>query len=137
MINCVKSCRKSLSLQWRSEGTLIRNRTMSNAKAVNEIIAIQDYISKHTGDHSLQMSELSKWLDNLRIELTTKTTVWLAVDNEGTEIIFQSKPKRGRFFNLWIPKVDREGFSITVPQGTIKKLIGRDLTWDDDPVEYK
>lgn len=110
---------------------------MSNAKAVNEIIAIQDYISKHTGDHSLQMSELSKWLDNLRIELTTKTTVWLAVDNEGTEVIFQSKPKRGRFFNLWIPKEDREGFSITVPQGTIKKLIGRDLTWDDEPVEYK
>lgn len=67
---------------------------MSNAKAVNEIIAIQDYISKHTGDHSLQMSELSKWLDNLQIELTTKTTVWLAVDNEGTEVIFQSKPRR-------------------------------------------
>jgi hypothetical protein len=110
---------------------------MSNTKAVNEIIAIQDYISKHAGDHSLQMSELSKWLDNLRIELTTKTTVWLAVDNEGTEIIFQSKPKRGRFFNLWVPKEDREGFSITVPKGTIKKLIGRGLTWDDEPVEYK
>ena len=110
---------------------------MSNAKAVNEIIAIQDYISKHTGDHSLQMSELSKWLDNLRIELTTETTVWLAVDNEWTEIIFKSKPKRGSFFNLWVPKEDREGFSITVPKGTIKKLIGRDLTWDDEPVEYK
>ena len=110
---------------------------MSNTKAVNEIIAIQDYISKHAGDHSLQMSELSKWLDNLRIELTAETTVWLAVDNEGTEIIFQSKPKRGRFFNLWVPKEDREGFSITVPKGTIKKLIGRDLTWEDEPVEYK
>ena len=110
---------------------------MSNTKAVNEIIAIQDYISKHAGDHSLQMSELSKWLDNLRIELTTKKTVWLAVDNEGTEIIFQSKPKRGSFFNLWIPKEDREGFSITVHKGTIKKLIGRGLTWNDEPVEYK
>lgn len=128
---------KNILPQWCSERTLTRNRTMSNSKAVNEIIAIQDYISKHAGDQSLQMSELSKWLDNLRIELTTKTTVWLAVDNEGTEIIFQSKPKRGRFFNLWVPKEDREGFSITVPQGTIKKLIGRDLTWDDEPVEYK
>ena len=67
---------------------------MSNTKAVNEIIAIQDYISKHAGDHSLQMSELSKWLDNIRIELTAETTVWLAVDNEGTEIIFKSKPQR-------------------------------------------
>ena len=55
---------------------------MSNTKAVNEIIAIQDYVSKHAGDHSLQMSELSKCLDNLRIELTAETTGWLAVDNE-------------------------------------------------------
>ena len=55
---------------------------MSNEKAVNEIIAIQDYTSKHAGDHTLQTSELSKWLDNIRIELTTDTTAWLAVDNE-------------------------------------------------------
>lgn len=23
-----------------------------------------------------------------------------------------------------------------IPKGTIKKLIGRDLTWQDEPVEY-
>jgi len=24
---------------------------------------------------------------------------------------------------------------VTLPQGSIKKLIGRELTWDDEPVE--
>lgn len=65
---------------------------MSNTKAVNEIIAIHGYISKHR-DNSPQMSELSKCLDNLRRGLTTETTAWLAVDDEGTENIFQRSPK--------------------------------------------
>lgn len=26
---------------------------------------------------------------------------------------------------------------IELPKGNIKKLIGRELTWDDDPVELK
>lgn len=88
---------------------------MSNTKAVNEILAIQDYISKHIEATSLQMAELSKWLDSLRIELTAETTVWLAVDAEGEECIFQSKPNRGRFFDLWIPKEDREGVLYDCP----------------------
>jgi hypothetical protein len=27
--------------------------------------------------------------------------------------------------------------SIELPKGSIKKLIGRDLTWEDEPVELK
>lgn len=98
---------------------------MSNKKPLDDATA------------SSAVMEAIQWLDKIQRKSTAETNVWLAVDNEGTEIIFQSKPKRGRFFNLWVPKEDREGFSITVPQGTIKKLIGRGLTWDDEPVEYK
>lgn len=28
-------------------------------------------------------------------------------------------------------------YTIELPKGTIKKLIGRDLTWEDEPVEIK
>ena len=98
---------------------------MSNKKPLDDATA------------SSAVMETIQWLDKIQRKSTTKTTVWLAVDNEGTEFIFKGKPQRGRFFNLWVPKEEREGFSIIVPQGTIKKLIGRDLTWDDEPVEYK
>ena len=28
-------------------------------------------------------------------------------------------------------------FAIVIPKGSIKKLIGRDLSWEDNPVELK
>jgi hypothetical protein len=28
-----------------------------------------------------------------------------------------------------------DDYSIQLPKGTIKKLIGKDLTWDDEPVK--
>lgn len=31
----------------------------------------------------------------------------------------------------------RIDFTVVLPKGTIKKLIGRDLTWEDEPVEIK
>ena len=30
-----------------------------------------------------------------------------------------------------------QGYSIELPKGTISKLIGRELSWDDEPVELK
>lgn len=61
---------------------------------------------------------------------------WVAVDRNGTERIFSDyvKPKRGyytEYLGQWI------GIGIIVPKGSIKKLIGRDLTWGDEPVELK
>lgn len=33
---------------------------------------------------------------------------------------------------------DRDGVcGIQLPKGSIKKLIGKDLTWNDEPVEFK
>ena len=53
---------------------------------------------------------------------------WLAVTTDGEEYIFAC-----RQVPLWLDL--KKG--IKLQQGSIKKLIGRDLTWDDDPVELK
>ena len=81
---------------------------------------------------------------------------WLAVDKDGAEKIFNVKPFRGNTqkdryhiwgttyvgenYEKWYPKHDGryyEGYSIELPKGTIVKLIGRNLTWKDECVEFK
>lgn len=67
--------------------------------------------------------------------------VWLAVNKNGQEIISPEKPIR--YWNEWIYKEEMciEGecgdvqYEIYIPKGTIKKLIGYELTWEDEPVE--
>ena len=57
---------------------------------------------------------------------------WLAVDRSGSEYIHEEKPYR--MYNcVWEPAFD----CINLPSGSIKKLIGRELTWSDKPVELK
>ena len=58
---------------------------------------------------------------------------WVAICKNGTEIIFDFKPYRKDDF-FWM--VDT-GDDVILPKGTIKKLIGRDLHWSDEPVELK
>lgn len=85
---------------------------------------------------------------------------WLAVDKNGIEAIFKRKPKRIKRTNKWndvvikFVCVGREypsanGYEYhetygslqtikqttksTLPKGSIKKLIGKTLTWADDP----
>ena len=55
---------------------------------------------------------------------------WLAVDKSGQEIIGDISPLRVG----WIWVFDSAHY-VLLPDGTIKKLIGRDLTWEDEPVE--
>ena len=69
---------------------------------------------------------------------------WLAVDKGGCEHIFAEKPCRNESNTLWICSVVYlygQMYANTgccyLPKGTIKKLIGRELTWDDEPVEFK
>ena len=53
---------------------------------------------------------------------------WLAVDKIGEELISRTEPFR--VGDYWI------GYSIfQLPKGSIKKFIGRDLSYDDEPVE--
>ena len=63
---------------------------------------------------------------------------YVAVDKDGTETIFADKPSRvfddvkNCFY--WVAS---SGSFIPIPKGTIKKLIGKELTWEDEPVEFK
>lgn len=55
---------------------------------------------------------------------------WIAVDKIGEELILRTEPFR--VGDYWI------GYSIVhLPHGSIKKLIGRELSWSDEPVELK
>lgn len=66
---------------------------------------------------------------------------WLAIDRECKEWIFSNKPQRLSSKGEWIDEVFEDYIrfitDIELPKGTIKKLIGRDLTWQDEPVELK
>lgn len=65
---------------------------------------------------------------------------WLAVHKSGEEGIFAHIPTRGKL-SFWYDEVEDGGVfydtEISLPKGTIKKLIDRELTWEDNPVELK
>ena len=58
-------------------------------------------------------------------------SIWLAVDYDGIEKAFWCKPKRCEKHGEWW------GDKMVLPHGSVKKLIGRELSWSDEPVELK
>ena len=62
---------------------------------------------------------------------------YVAVDKDGTECIYVTQPLRDD--NVWIINDCwiGDGSYVILPKGTIKKLIGRELTWNDEPVKIK
>lgn len=63
---------------------------------------------------------------------------WLAVDKNGEEYIYDSKPYRSNRSEEFIASEDsylNPTYFIYLPTGSIKKLIGKELTWNDEPVE--
>ena len=58
---------------------------------------------------------------------------WVAVNKNGEEVIFEFEPERKQDL-FWVEYI---GDFLYLPKGSIKKLIGRDLTWEDEPVELK
>lgn len=55
---------------------------------------------------------------------------WVAVDKIGEELISRTEPFR--VGDDWI------GYSIFLfPKGSIKKLIGRELSWNNEAIELK
>lgn len=88
---------------------------------------------------------------------------WVAVDKDGTEKIMSGKPirrneivsvlwglikclpspysksQRHKWASQWSidPNDPLPEGAIELPKGTIRKLIGRDLSWKDEPVELK
>lgn len=75
----------------------------------------------------------------------------VAVSKDGTELIGKflirgledaedcvvlPKEQSDTWINPYLDSVyGQENIAIELPKGTIKKLIGRDLTWEDEPVE--
>lgn len=59
---------------------------------------------------------------------------YLCVDSSG-EYIADNNPTRNFFEWSGWENTDGETCTlISVPNGTIKKLIGREMTWEDDPI---
>lgn len=58
-------------------------------------------------------------------------TCYLSVDENRTECVFEDCPYRKN--NEWTSDTNY----CMIPKGTILKLIGRQLTWEDEPVEYR
>ena len=58
----------------------------------------------------------------------------IAVDKNNDEWIFDGIPKRQN--NEWYPNPIVDEY-ISLPKGSIEKLIGKKLTWEDEPVELK
>lgn len=55
------------------------------------------------------------------------------------ERIFDDEPRKApnEIWNVPYANPGVETIGIGLPRGTIKKLIGRELTWNDEPVEIK
>lgn len=65
---------------------------------------------------------------------------WLAVDKDGTEYIYPEHPEKDYpSKNCWncVEYCTTYYVDLAIPlsKGTIFKLIGKELTWDDEPVE--
>lgn len=63
-------------------------------------------------------------------QIKQKHMIFLAVDKDGTEGVYEGRPERAEIQVWW----SYDG-SVRLPKGSIKKLIGKDLTWQDEPVE--
>jgi hypothetical protein len=59
---------------------------------------------------------------------------YVAVDKNKDEMVFIGKPYRHLSLDIW---KNKKNIAIELPKGSIKKLIGRELTWEDEPVELK
>ena len=60
---------------------------------------------------------------------------WLCVGFSGKEMICQRKPARYEDKYWMMNPINNN--SVDLPKGTIKKLIGKDLSWEDEPVEFR
>lgn len=59
---------------------------------------------------------------------------WVAVDEDGTEAGYEDKPVRAS--GSWETSEQYSRY-IDIPKGSIEKLIGKKLTWEDEPVELE
>lgn len=61
---------------------------------------------------------------------------WFVVDGDGSEYIFEVKPKRSKEGQIWQLPTRYSNYSIiSLRKGTIEKIVGRKVTWDDEPIK--
>lgn len=64
--------------------------------------------------------------------------MWVAVDKDGTERVCAIKPNRACYAPIWEGIDPDDGDyrdCVAMPTGSIERLLGRNLGWDDEPVE--
>lgn len=78
------------------------------------------------------------WGKILEPKIGGVSMAWLAVDDDGSESLYANKSYRRtdpNYGSYW--KVNGLIGFVNLPKGSIKKLIGRELSWSDEPVELK
>ena len=60
---------------------------------------------------------------------------WLVVDKDGTELCFQGKPVRYESKGEWVLNEHDIKDAYELKKGTIKRFLGREITWNDEPIE--
>lgn len=61
---------------------------------------------------------------------------WLAVDKDGTELVWSYRPLRNKYRGRWDAPYNDDDYiyrSIELPKGSIEKLIGWTMTWEYEP----
>lgn len=64
--------------------------------------------------------------------------MWMTVDKDGTERVCAIKPNRDWARRYWVGIDPDDGDyrdCVAMPTGSIERLLGRKLTWGDEPVE--
>ena len=62
---------------------------------------------------------------------------WLAVSRDGSEWVFMFEPERVDGIDNWYDVGSCCEDGVELPKGSIEKLTGKTLTWDDEPVEIQ
>lgn len=63
---------------------------------------------------------------------------YAAVDGDKSEWLYDIKPERTVFRGKKIWTIHNSSmYTLSLPIGTIKKIAGREITYNDDPIEVK
>lgn len=61
---------------------------------------------------------------------------WLATDKDGQSFVYKEKPHRAKYFKVdeyW----DSDKDCYFIDNEAVEVILGRNLTWEDEPVEIK
>ena len=64
---------------------------------------------------------------------------WLTVDKDGSEWVWNCRPLRNKYRGRWESLYSEYGEyqCVELPNGSIEKLIGKPMTWADEPYQME